>query len=73
MERKDNSSIKPQEVISIIRTLETGSNQSTPLFYPELTSYLANGYYVDRFSQLLISPTQLLITFSLRRFNPSTY
>lgn len=74
MEKKEGrSSIKPQEIITLIRNMDTQSKDKNLIEYLELNEYYENGYYVEDFKLTLINADKYMITFSLRKFNPSTY
>ena len=64
---------KPQMVVSVFKEFREIEFDGKELHYPELDELINNGFYIESFQQSLISDTMFVVTFSLKKFNISTY
>ena len=65
--------IKPQEVITLFRDVQLKNLEEQAIHYSELEDLFKLGFYIENFQQTMIGPDRFMITFVLRKFNPTTY
>jgi hypothetical protein len=65
--------LKPQEVITLFRDINLKSSEEQSIHYKELEDLFKLGFYIENFQQTNIGTDRFMITFVLRKFNPSTY
>jgi len=73
MNPTESKTIKPQEVVTIFRDVKQKSENHDYVVYPEIEKFFENGFYIEDFKQTLIGTDRYMITFTFRKFNPSTY
>lgn len=66
-------SLKPQEVVTLFRDVNIKSNEMQAIHYQELEDLFKLGFYIENFQQTVIGADRFMITFVLRKFNPTTY
>ena len=65
--------IKPQEVITLFRDVQLKNLEEQAIHYAELEDLFKLGFYIENFQQTMIGADRFMITFVLRKFNPTTY
>jgi|LauGreDrversion4_2_1035121.scaffolds.fasta_scaffold176623_2 hypothetical protein len=65
--------LKPQEVVTLFRDVNIKSNEMQAIHYQELEDLFKLGFYIENFQQTVIGADRFMITFVLRKFNPTTY
>jgi hypothetical protein len=73
MKSEESNTTKSQEVITLFRDIKAKSNEMPSIHYQELEELFQKGFYVESFNQTMVGTEQLIITFILRKFNPTTY
>jgi hypothetical protein len=73
MKSDEINKTKPQEVITLFRDIKDKNNEAPVIHYPELEDLFQKGFYLESFNQTIIGTDRLIITFVLRKFNPTTY
>ena len=73
MDLNKTNIIKPQEVITLFRDINVKSHAQQAINYPELEDLFQKGFYVESSNQTFVGADRFIITFILRKFNPSTY
>jgi hypothetical protein len=73
MNSDEIKSLKPQEVVTLFRDVNIKSNEMQAIHYQELEDLFKLGFYIENFQQTVIGSDRFMITFVLRKFNPTTY
>jgi hypothetical protein len=73
MNSHEIKSLKPQEVVTLFRDVNIKSNEMQAIHYQELEDLFKLGFYIENFQQTVIGSDRFMITFVLRKFNPTTY
>jgi hypothetical protein len=73
MESVESQILNPQEVVTIFREVNPKNSEGKWVLYPKLKNFFEKGFYIESFQQALIGTERYMITFSLRKINPSPY
>lgn len=72
-EEQEQDTRKPQLIVSVFKEFRDVEINGQVLHYPELDELIHEGFYIESFQQSLISDTRFVVTFSMKKFNMSTY